>query len=143
MGWLMGMHTRFSACECMHPSFLQYATNAGHRLVLVTFVGLLVIAFAVILSPFPLPTSTLPYYPRTEHPSCPLSQFKTIGGGLPPLREVAKIMIGARQRRLCLYSCSLVPAPAKISHLVSHPHNTLACNHTSLPPPPHPHCCTS
>jgi hypothetical protein len=30
------------------------------------------------------PPHTLPYYPRTKHPSCPLSQFKTIGGGLPP-----------------------------------------------------------
>ena len=30
------------------------------------------------------PPHTLPYYPQTKHPSCPLSQFKTIGGGLPP-----------------------------------------------------------
>jgi len=30
------------------------------------------------------PPHTLPYYPRTKHLSCPLSQFKTIGGGLPP-----------------------------------------------------------
>jgi len=28
------------------------------------------------------PPHTLPYYPWTKHPSCPLSQFKTIGGGL-------------------------------------------------------------
>jgi len=44
----------------------------------------------------------------------------------------------ALQRRLCLSSCSLLPAPcsAKTSHLASHPHNTLACNHTLLPPPP-------
>jgi len=27
---------------------------------------------------------TLPYYPQTKDPSCPLSQSKTIGGGLPP-----------------------------------------------------------
>jgi len=31
------------------------------------------------------------------------------------------------------------PWPAKVSHLASHPHNTLACNHTSLPPPSRPH----
>jgi len=30
------------------------------------------------------PHHTLPYYPRTKDPSCPLSQLKTIGGGLPP-----------------------------------------------------------
>ena len=42
-------------------------------------------------------------------------------------------------------SCSPLPAPcsAKTSHLASHPHNTLVCNHTSLPPPPCPHPCTS
>ena len=51
----------------------------------------------------------------------------------------AKLMIGARQRRLChgLSSCSSLPAPwpAKISHLALHAHNTLTCNHTSLSPP--------
>jgi len=31
---------------------------------------------------FPLP-HTLPYYPGTQHPPCPLSQATTIGGGLP------------------------------------------------------------
>ena len=30
----------------------------------------------------PLP-HTLPYYPGTQHPPCPLSQATTIGGGLP------------------------------------------------------------
>jgi len=56
---------------------------------------------------------------------------------------VANPLIGARQRRLSLSSCSLLPAPwpAKISHLDSHPHNTLACNHTSIPTP-RPHHCT-
>ena len=30
------------------------------------------------------PAHTLPYYPTTESPLCPLSQTTTIGGGLPP-----------------------------------------------------------
>jgi len=34
------------------------------------------------------PPHTLPYYPRTKHPACPLSQFKTIGGGLPPSETI-------------------------------------------------------
>ena len=35
-------------------------------------------------------------------------------------------------------SCSRLPAPcsAKTSHPASHPHNTVACNHTSPPRPP-------
>ena len=41
--------------------------------------------------PFP-PPYTLPYYPRTKHPPCPLSQATTIGGGLPPS------IMGARRR---------------------------------------------
>jgi len=74
------------------------------------------------------PPHTLPYYPQTKHPSCALSQFKTIGGDSLPRSAAAKLMIGARQRRLCFSSCSSLPAPwpAKISHLASHPHNTLA-----------------
>ena len=74
------------------------------------------------------PPHTLPYYPRTKHPACPLSQFKTIGGDSLPWSAAAKLMIDARQHRLCLSSCSSLPAPwpAKISHLASHPHNTLA-----------------
>jgi len=78
--------------------------------------------------------------------------FQTIGGGLPPSERCSKLKtrIGARQRQygsadFCLSSCSSLPAPwpAKISHMASHPHNTLVCNHTSLPPPPHPHHYTS
>jgi len=61
-------------------------------------------------------------------------------GGTPPIdngRAAAKPTIGARQRRLRLSSYSPLPAPcaAKTSHPTSHPHNTLACNHTSFPPP--------
>jgi len=36
------------------------------------------------------PPHTLTYYPRTKHPSCPLSQLKTIGGGLPPSERGGK-----------------------------------------------------
>jgi len=36
------------------------------------------------------PPHTLPYYPRTKHPSCPLCQLKTIGGGLPPSERGGK-----------------------------------------------------
>jgi len=36
------------------------------------------------------PPHTPPYYPRTKHPWCPLSQFKTIGGGLPPSERGGK-----------------------------------------------------
>jgi len=93
------------------------------------------------------PPRTLPSYPRTQYPPCPLSQVTTIGGGLPPLNHgcaVATPTIGARQRRLCLSSCSPLPVPysAEPSHPASHPHNTFACHHTSLPPPPRQHPCT-
>jgi len=40
------------------------------------------------------PPHTLPYYPWTKHPTCPLSQLKTIGGGLP------LSIMGARWRNL-------------------------------------------
>jgi len=36
------------------------------------------------------PPHTLPYYPQIKHPSCPLSQFQTIGGGLPPSERSGK-----------------------------------------------------
>jgi len=72
------------ACILFFP---RYATSAGHWLVLVTFVGLLVIASAVTTIP---PPHTLPYYPQTKHPSCTLSQLKTIEGGLPPLERGGK-----------------------------------------------------
>ena len=102
--------------------------------------GLFVITFAVILSPFPLSGHTLPYYNLTKYPSCPLSQLKAIGGELP-----SSIIMGARRRNLrlarggadsgCLRAhCYLHHAPPR-PHLASHPHNTLAYNHSSLPPP--------
>ena len=54
--WIMAFHmVEQHVARYRHTSFLRYATNAGHRFVLVTFVGLLVIVFAIILSPFPLP----------------------------------------------------------------------------------------
>jgi len=46
------------------------------------------------------------------------------GGNSLPRSAAAKLMIGARQRRLCFSSCSSLPAPVKISLLDSHPHNT-------------------
>jgi len=36
------------------------------------------------------PPHTLPYYTRIKHPSCPLSQLKTNGGGLPPSERDSK-----------------------------------------------------
>ena len=93
------------------------------------------------------PPHTLPYYPLTQHSPCLLSQATTWWGTPPPLdhgRTAAKPTIGARQRRLCLSSYSPLPAPcaAKTSHPASHHHNTLACNHASLPHAPRPHPCT-
>jgi len=103
----------------------------------VTFVGLLVIiiVFAVILSPFPLPIPS----PATLGPTSPVSSFPVEDRlvGTPTLdhngRAAANPTIGARQRRICLSACSLLPAPCatKTSHTVSHPHTTLVCNHTS------------
>jgi len=62
------------------------------------------------------PLHTLPYYSQTKYPLCPLSQLQTNGGDSLSRSTVAKLMIGARQRRLCLSSCSSLPAlwPAKI-----------------------------
>jgi len=91
---------------------------------------------AVILPP----SHTHPYYHQTQHLPCPLSQATTIGRELPPS------IMGARRRnlRLARYSADasclcahryLHHAPPR-PHPASHPHNTLACNHSSLPPPP-------
>ena len=101
---------------------LRYATNARYCLVSVTFVGLLVIiiVFAVILSPFPLPIPS----PTTFGPTSPVSSFQVEDHlvGTPTLdhngRAAAKPTIGALQRRICLSACSLLPAPcaAKTSH---------------------------
>ena len=105
-----GVHARFSACECMHISFLRYVTNAGCWLVLETFVYLLILDLAVILSPvFPLPIPSL--LPSDQHRLCPLSQMKTIWLGLPPS------IIGARRRnlRLARSSADSVKIPLKFS----------------------------
>jgi len=139
-----GVHAHFSACGCMNISFLHCVTNTGFWLVLETFVYLLILALAVILSPFPLPIPS----PTTLGPNIHSVVFpssRPLGGDSLPRSAAPKLMIGARQRQLGLSSCSLLPAPwpAKISHLASHPHNTLACNHTSFLPPPRPHPCTS
>ena len=75
---------------------------------------------------FPLPIPS----PTTLGPNIPLVFFpssRPLGGDSLPRSAAAKLMIGARQRRLCFSSCLPLPAwPAKISHLASHPHNTLA-----------------
>ena len=90
------------------------------------------------------PLHTLPYYPQTKHPSCFLSLLKTIGGGLPPSEHGGKTYDWHAAATIFLSSCSSLSAlPAKISHLASHPHNTLTRNHTSLSPSPRPHPCTS
>jgi hypothetical protein len=126
---------------------LRYATNARYCLVSVTFVGLLVIiiVFAVILSPFPLPIPS----PTTLGPTSPVSSFPVEDHlvGTPTLdhngRAAAKPTIGARQRRICLSACSLLPAP----RLHTWP-RTLTTPlyattlHTSLPRAPRPHPCT-
>jgi len=112
-----------------------------------TFVYLRILALAVILSPIPLPIPS----PTTLGPTSPVSSFPVDDHlvGTPTLdhngRAAAKPTIGARQRRICLSACSPLPAPcaAKISHPASHTHNTLECTYTLLPPPPHPHRCTS
>ena len=93
--------------------------------------------------------------PTALGPTSPVSSFPVEDQlvGTPTLdhngcvtgRAAAKPMIGARQRRLCLCSCSPLPASCatKTAYPASHTHNTLACNHTSLPPPPPPHPCTA
>jgi len=60
--------------------------------------------------------------------------------GIPPPQSWARggdTLIG----RLCLSSSLPLPAPcsAETSHPTSYPHNTFACHHTSLPPPPRQH----
>jgi len=103
-------------------------------------VCLLVITVAVILSPSSLPIPS----PTTLGRNIPRVLFPR--EGTPPS------IMGARRRNLrlargsadsgCLradrYLHHVPPRP----HPASHPHNTLACNHSSLPPPsvlPPPH----
>ena len=95
------------------------------------------------------PSYTLAYYPRTQHPPCPLSQDTGDCGGTPSLdhgRAAAKPAIGARQRRFWLSSCSLLPAPcaAKTSPGLAptqqpclQPLFTPASLCTATPPHPH------
>jgi len=55
MLFFVGLHVHFLTCGCMRASIVQYKKNAGRKLVSVTFVCLLVIACAGILSLYPLP----------------------------------------------------------------------------------------
>jgi len=91
------------------------------------------------------PPHTLPYYPRTKHHSCPLSQFKTIGGGLPPLvhgrktydwRAAAPTLFVFVLIATCIMACQdLEPGFASSQHPCMQPHFTP----TSCPPTPlHP-----
>jgi len=144
MGYSVGVHKRFSACGCMHTSFLRYKARWALISDICGSTCHCICGNTLTIPPF----HTLLYYPRTRHHPCPLSQLKTHWGGTPPLENacaVAKPTIGARQRRLCLSSCSPLPAPCvtKTSQPASHPHNTLPCNHTSLPHVPRPHRSTS
>ena len=83
------------------------------------------------------PQHTLPPYPRTQHPPCPLPQATTIGGGLSPLnhgRAAATPTIGTH-RYLSMLRRDLTPGLAPSQHLCMPPHLTP----TSSPPTPvHP-----
>ena len=76
------------------------------------------------------PPHTLPYYPRTKHPTCPLSQLKNIGGGLP------HSMIDARWRKLRLASESAdsvcIRAHRYLHHVPPRPHTWLRTLTTSF-----------
>jgi len=63
-----------------------FSTICNEHWVLISFADICLSAYPCSCGyTLTIPTPhTLPYYPRTKHPSCPLSQFKTIGGGLPP-----------------------------------------------------------
>jgi len=103
-------------------------------------------------SPLPSPSSvSLPFCPRPlpHHPHVSSFPGHDPWGGTPPLDHGRALATydwrAAAEHRLCLSSCSPLPAPCspKTSHPASHPHNTLACNHTTHPPPPRPHLSTS
>jgi len=63
---------------------------------------------------------TLPYYPRTQHPPCPLSQATTIGDRPPPS------IMGARRRPLRLAHGSADSVPLRAHRCLQH-----------APPKPH------
>jgi len=88
------------------------------------------------------PPHTLPYYPQTKHPSCPLSHFKTVGGGLPPSerggktydwRATAPTLFVFVFISTCTMTCQdLIPGFAPSQHPCMQPHFTP----TSSPPTP-------
>jgi len=88
------------------------------------------------------PPHTLPYYPQTKHPSCPLSQFKTIGGGLPPLElggktydwcATALTLFVFEVNSTCTMACqNITPGLASSQHPCMQQHFTP----TSSPPTP-------
>jgi len=73
---------------------------------------------------------TLPYYPRTKHPSCPLSQLRVIGGGLPPFkpydwRAAAPTLLVFVLVATCTMACKdLTPGLAPSPHPCMQPHFT-------------------
>ena len=99
----------------------------------------IIIAFAVILSPFPLHTPSPTTLRRTFHVfSFPIEDhFVGISTLNHNVRATAKPMIGARQRRVSLSSCSPLPVPCstKTSYPASHAHNTTPLHATT----PHSH----
>ena len=117
----------------------------------VTFVGFIVIiiAFVVILSPFPLPIPS----PTTLGPTIPESSFpvedhwlKIIWLGLPP-----SIIMGARWRTLRLARGSAESVCLRAHCYLHHAHTrprtlitplNATTLHTSLPRAPRPHPCT-
>jgi len=76
------------------------------------------------------PPHTLPYYTKTQHPPCPLSQTTTIGGGPPPSGSIK----GVRWRNLRLAHGSAdsvcLRADCCLHHGPPRPH-TLPRTHTT------------
>ena len=90
------------------------------------------------------PPHTLPYYPVTKHPQCPVSQARTLGWGLPPpimdvrqqnlrlARSSADSVCPRAHRYLHHGLQDLTPGLAPPQHSCMHPHFTP----TSPPPTP-------